>query len=228
MPEKVVDECEKSKCRSIAYTYSEPNTFYEYAFDTATIARKRGIKNIFKSNGYIYPEPLKKLCTVLDAANIDLKAITESAYLKLSGGKLQPVLDSLKVYRDSGVWLEITNLVIPNYTDKPAEIRQMCKWLAGNGFTNTPIHFSRFYPMYKLEQLPPTPVDLLDTAAKIAAEEGLKYVYTGNVPGKEQANTLCPACGKEAVTRQGYTIVSNTIKDGNCASCGRKVDGVWS
>jgi pyruvate formate lyase activating enzyme len=228
MPEKVVEECEKSKCRSIAYTYSEPNTFYEYAFDTASIARKHGIRNVFKSNGYIYPEPLKKLCTVLDAANIDLKAITESTYLKLSGGKLQPVLDSLKVYRDSGVWLEITNLVIPNYTDKPAEIRQMCKWLADNGFINTPIHFSRFYPMYKLEQLPPTPVDLLETAAKIAAEEGLKYVYTGNVPGNEQANTLCPGCGKEVVTRHGYTIISNTIREGNCISCGKKVDGVWS
>lgn len=228
MPEQVVDECEKSRCRSIAYTYSEPNTFYEYAFDTASIAKKRGIMNIFKSNGYIYPEPLKKLCTVLDAANIDLKAITETTYLKLSGGKLQPVLDSLKVYRDSGVWLEITNLIIPNYTDKPAEIRQMCKWLADNGFTNTPIHFSRFYPMYKLEQLPPTPVELLDNAAKIAAEEGLKYVYTGNVPGNEQANTKCPACGKDVVTRKGFTITANVINEGKCSFCGKKVDGVWS
>jgi pyruvate formate lyase activating enzyme len=228
MPVKVVDECEKSGCRSIAYTYSEPNTFYEYAFDTATIAKKRGIKNIFKSNGYIYTEPLKKLCTVLDAANIDLKAITESTYLKLAGAKLQPVLDSLKVYRDSGVWLEITNLIIPNYTDKPEEIRQMCKWLANNGFTKTPIHFSRFFPMYKLEQLPPTPVELLDTAAKIAAEEGLKYVYTGNVPGREQADTKCPNCGKEQIVRQGFTIISNKIKEGNCFSCGKKIDGIWS
>jgi pyruvate formate lyase activating enzyme len=228
MPARVVDECEKSGCRSIAYTYSEPNTFYEYAFDTAAIARQRGIKNIFKSNGYIYPEPLKKLCTVLDAANIDLKAITESTYLKLSGAKLQPVLDSLKVYRDSGVWLEITNLVIPNYTDKPDEIRQMCKWLAANGFTNTPIHFSRFYPMYKLEQLPPTPVDLLANAALIAAEEGLRYVYTGNVPGNEQANTKCPSCGNIAVARKGFTVLSNTLKEGNCSSCGKKVDGIWS
>jgi pyruvate formate lyase activating enzyme len=228
MPEQVVDECIKSKCRSIAYTYSEPNTFYEYAFDTASAARQRGVKNIFKSNGYIYPEPLKKLCTVIDGANIDLKAITESTYLKLSGGKLQPVLDSLKVYRDSGVWLEITNLIIPNYTDKPAEIRQMCKWLSDNGFANTPIHFSRFYPMYKLEQLPPTPVELLDSAAAIAAEEGLKYVYTGNVPGNEQANTKCPSCGKLAVVRKGYTIVSNSLKEGKCGSCGKGVDGVWS
>ena len=227
MPDKVVDECEKAGCRSIAYTYSEPNTFYEYALDTATVARKRGIKNIFKSNGYINPEPLKKICGVIDAANIDLKAITESTYLKLTGGKLQPVLDSLKVYRDMGVWLEITNLIIPSWTDKTDEIRQMCKWLSSNGFSSVPLHFSRFYPMYKLEQLPPTPVDLLNKAAQIAHEEGLRYVYTGNAPGSEISDTRCPSCGIEVVKRQGFRIVSNTIKNGICPSCGKKVDGIW-
>ena len=181
-------------CRSIAYTYSEPMTFYEYVFETATLARKAGIKNIVKSNGYINPEPLKNLCTVIDAANIDLKAFTESTYLKLTGGKLQPVLDSLKVYKDMGVWLEITNLVVPTWTDNLDEIRNMCKWLVDNGFRNTPIHFSRFYPIHKLEQLPPTPVDILNKAADIAAEEGLIYVYTGNVPGNELSDTKCPAC----------------------------------
>jgi pyruvate formate lyase activating enzyme len=227
MPEVVVDECVKAGCQSIAYTYSEPTTFYEYAFDTATIARKRGIKNIFKSNGYINPEPLKKLCEVIDAANIDLKAITESTYLKLSGGKLQPVLDSLKIYRDMGVWLEITNLVIPAWTDKTDEIRKMCKWLSDNGFDSVPLHFSRFYPMYKLEQLPPTPVDLLNNAALIAREEGLKYVYTGNAPGSEIADTKCPSCGTVVVKRQGFRVVSNTIKNGNCPECSKKVDGIW-
>ena len=127
MPDMVAENCSSSNCVSIAYTYSEPNTFYEYAYDTAKIARSRGIKNVFKSNGYINPEPLKQLCSVIDAANIDLKAITESTYLKLSGGKLQPVLDSLKIYRDSGVWLEITNLVVPTWSDKIEEIRQMCR-----------------------------------------------------------------------------------------------------
>jgi pyruvate formate lyase activating enzyme len=227
MPDQVVDECEKNNCRSIAYTYSEPITFYEYAYDTAKIARKRGIKNIFKSNGYINPEPLKKICEVIDAANIDLKAITESTYLKLSGGKLQPVLDSLKVFREMGVWLEITNLIIPTWTDKTEEIRQTCKWLADNGFISVPLHFSRFYPMYKLEQLPPTPVDLLNKAAGIATEAGLKFVYTGNVPGSEIADTKCPSCGATVVKRQGFRVVSNTLKNGNCSSCGKKVDGVW-
>lgn len=228
MSEQVVEECIKSNCKSIAYTYSEPVTFYEYAFETATLAKKAGIKNVFKSNGYIYPEPLKKMCSVLDAANIDLKAFNESTYLKLSGGKLQPVLDSLKVYREMGIWLEITNLVVPTWTDNPGEIRKMCKWLYENGFANTPLHFSRFYPLYKLEQLPPTPVDFLMKVAAIASEEGLKYVYVGNVPGNELADTKCPSCGTVVVSRQGYRIVFNKINKGNCSNCGKKVDGIWS
>jgi pyruvate formate lyase activating enzyme len=228
LPEQVVEECISNKCSSIAYTYSEPTTFYEYAYETATLARKAGIKNIIKSNGYINEEPLKKLCSVIDGANIDLKAFTESTYLKLTGGKLQPVLNSLKVYKAMGIWLEITNLVVPSWTDNLDEIRKMCAWLADNGFTDTPLHFSRFYPLYKLEQLPPTPVDLLTKAAGIAAEAGLKYVYIGNVPGNETADTKCPSCNKVVVKRQGYRILSNNITNGKCQSCGKKVDGIWN
>ena len=227
-PEKVVEEAIKNSCRSIAYTYSEPTTFYEYTYETALLARKAGIKNIVKSNGYINPEPLKKLCSVIDAANIDLKAFDESTYLKLTGGKLQPVLDSLKVYREMGVWLEITNLIVPTWSDKMDEIKKMCGWLSNNGFSNTPLHFSRFYPIHKLEQLPPTPVDILKNAAKIASEEGLKYVYTGNVPGSEIADTRCPSCSSVLVARQGYRIVQNSITGGKCNKCGKSVDGVWS
>jgi pyruvate formate lyase activating enzyme len=227
-PQQVVDECISNKCTSIAYTYSEPVTFYEYVFDTATLARKAGIKNILKSNGYINEEPLKKLCSVIDAANIDLKAFSESAYLKLSGGKLLPVLNSLKTYKEMGIWLEITNLIVPSWTDNPDEIRKMCRWLSENGFENTPLHFSRFYPMYKLDQLPPTPVEILTAAAKTAEEEGLKYVYIGNVPGNEAADTICPSCKKVVVKRVGYRIVFNLIKNGKCPDCGKKVDGIWS
>lgn len=228
LPAQVVEASIKNNCSSIAYTYSEPTTFYEYAFETATLARKAGIKNIIKSNGYINEEPLKKLCSVMDGANIDLKAFSESTYLKLSGGKLQPVLNSLLTYKEMGVWLEITNLIVPSWTDNLAEIRKMCVWLAENGFSETPLHFSRFYPLYKLEQLPPTPVDLLSKAAEIAVESGLKYVYTGNAPGNEIADTKCPSCSKTVVKRQGYRILSNDIADGKCKSCGKKVDGIWS
>jgi pyruvate formate lyase activating enzyme len=228
MPEKVVEEAIKSRSRSIAYTYSEPTTFYEYTLETASLAKKASIKNIVKSNGYINQEPLRKLCPVIDAANIDLKSFNESTYLRLSGGKLQPVLDSLKIYRDEGVWLEITNLVVPGWTDSLEEIRKMCKWLNDNGFRDTPLHFSRFYPTYKLQQLPPTPVELLRSAAKIAAEEGLRYIYTGNVPGNEISDTKCPSCGITLVTRQGYTITGNLISGGKCSKCGSSVPGVWS
>ena len=228
MPARVVEECTVNSCRSIAYTYSEPITFYEYAFETATLARDAGIKNIFKSNGYINPEPLKKICSVLDAANIDLKAFSESTYLKLTGGKLQPVLDSLKVFKDMGVWLEITNLIVPDWTDNPDDIRSMCRWLSDNGFKNTPLHFSRFYPLHKLEQLPPTPVEILNDAYRIATEEGLKYVYTGNAPGNEISDTKCPSCNSTVVARQGYRITTNTIIAGKCGKCGYSIEGVWN
>lgn len=226
-PEKVVQEASKSGCASIAYTYSEPTTFYEYVFETATIARKSGIKNIMKSNGYINPGPLKNICSVIDAANIDLKSFNESTYLKMSGAKLQPVLDSLKMYKDLGVWLEITHLIIPSYTDKPDEIRSMCKWLASNGFNNTPLHFSRFYPMHKLEQLPPTPVEILKKAYTIAKEEGLNHVYTGNAPGNELSDTICHQCKTVVLSRSGFRVSLNLIEKGKCSKCGSIVEGIW-
>jgi pyruvate formate lyase activating enzyme len=227
-PERVVKESIRNNCLSIAYTYSEPVTFYEYTYETAVIAEKSGIKNVFKSNGYINPEPLKKLCTVLDAANIDLKSFNDNTYLKLTGGKLQPVLDALKIYKDMGVWLEITNLIVPTWTDNTDEIGLMCKWLSENGFKDTPLHFSRFYPTYKLEQLPPTPVGLLKTAYRIATGEGLQYVYIGNVPGNEMADTKCPNCGTTVIARQGYRITTNNINDGRCIKCNTIIEGVWS
>ena len=228
MPVKVLEQCVRNSCPSIAYTYSEPVTFFEYTYDTAVLARKAGIKNIVKSNGYINPEPLKKLCTVVDAANIDLKSMNDSTYLKLTGGKLQPVLDSLKIYKEMGVWLEITNLVVPTWTDNIDEIGKMCKWLSENGFKNTPLHFSRFYPVYKLEKLPPTPVDLLKNAAKIASAEGMKYVYIGNVPGDESSDTYCPSCGAKVISRRGFTVTLNDLSDGRCKKCGKEIDGIWN
>ena len=182
---------------------------------------------VFLAPGYGF-QTLKKLCSVIDGANIDLKSFNESTYLKLSGGKLQAVLDSLKIYRDMGVWLEITNLVVPTWTDNLDEIGKMCRWLSDNGFKKVPIHFSRFYPTYKLEQLPPTPVEVLNAAVKAARDEGLQYVYTGNVPGNELSNTKCPDCGTELIVRQGYRIAANTLAGRFCSKCGREIDGIWS
>lgn len=227
-PEDVVKDCIKNNCESIAYTYSEPTTFYEYVYETSRIAKRAGVKNIMISNGYINTEPLKKLCTVIDAANIDLKAFSESTYLKLTGGKLQPVLDSLKVYLDMGVWLEITNLVIPSWNDNLNEIKDMCRWLSSNGFSKTPLHFSRFYPMHKLEQLPPTPVEILNKAVKIARDEGILYVYTGNAPGSEESDTFCSECKTTLISRQGFRVTANTIRNGKCSKCSKPVEGVWN
>lgn len=226
-PSSVVSEAAAAGCRTISYTYSEPVTFYEYVYETSRLAHSAGIRNIMVSNGYINHDPLKQLCRYIDAANIDLKSFSDSTYLKLTGGRLQPVLDTLKTYRDEGVWLEITNLIVPGWTDKPDEIKRLCNWLATNGFSETPLHFSRFQPLYKLEHLPPTPAAILKKAAELAAAEGIRYVYIGNMPGAGAEDTICPSCGNRLVDRSGFRIVSSAIRNGKC-SCGTSIPGVWS
>jgi len=228
MPAEAVEACIKNNCESIAYTYSEPTVFYEYVYDTARIARSKGIKNVYKSNGYINEQPLRMLCKYLDAANIDLKGFTENTYLKLNSGKLAPVLHTLQVLKDEGVWLEITNLVIPSWNDDMNTIREMCNWLVANKLDESPLHFSRFSPLYKLTQLPATPVATLQKARETAMNAGMKYVYVGNVPGTNLENTICPKCGKTVVERKGFKVMQNNISAGNCRFCGQRIAGVWS
>jgi len=227
MPARVVEECQKRNCESIAYTYSEPTTFYEYVHDTARIARARGIRNIYKSNGYINEKPLRQLCQYLDAANIDLKGFNEATYLKLNSGKLAPVLRTLQVLKEEGVWLEITNLVIPGWTDNMEDIRKMCDWLVKNHLDSCPLHISRFTPLYKLNQLPSTSLTTLQKARTIALERGMKYVYVGNVPGTRLENTPCPKCKKIVIERTGFRVTANTLNNGKCPSCGTSIHGVW-
>ncbi|HSO88838.1 MAG TPA: AmmeMemoRadiSam system radical SAM enzyme [Draconibacterium sp.] len=227
LPDKVVESCIANNCDSIAYTYSEPITFYEYTYDSSVLARQAGIKNVLVSAGYINREPLLKLCKVTDAANIDLKSFSDEIYLKLNAGKLQPILDTLVTMKNEGVWLEITNLVVPSWTDDLDMIKRMCSWLAKNGFTETPLHFSRFQPLYKLTQLPPTPVNTLKSAREIAIQEGLKHVYIGNVPGLGSESTTCPKCSKTVVERRGYSIIQNNLENGKCKFCSSPVAGVW-
>ena len=206
MPGGVVDMALEKQCKSIAYTYTEPIVYYEYTYDTAKRAKDAGIKNVMVSAGYIEERPLKDLCPVIDAANIDLKSFSNDIYETLNGGRLDPILRTLKIMKDEGVWLEITNLVVPDWTDDLDMIRRMCDWLYDNGFENYPLHFSRFTPMYKLKRLPATPVDVLDKVHDIAKNAGLKYVYIGNVPGHPAQDTYCPKCGKKLIDRQGYHI----------------------
>jgi len=228
MPQLVVNQAQKYKCLSIAYTYSEPITWYEYLFDTGTIAREAGIKNVLVSAGYINRDPLLKLCKVVDAANIDLKSMDDNIYLKLNAGKLEPVLNTLRTLKDNGVWLEITNLVVPSWTDDLDMISRMCGWLAQNGFDDTPLHFSRFHPQYKLQRLPATPLKTLEAAKNIALSEGLKFVYVGNVPGTRDANTHCPNCQELLVERAGYAIKTQKIVNGNCPGCSEAIAGHWN
>ncbi len=227
MPDKVVENAKKYKCESIAYTYSEPVTFYEYTLDTSKLARQEGIRNILVSAGYIHEKPLRELCQVIDAANIDLKSFSDAIYMKLNAGKLQPVLDGLKIFHEEGVWLEITNLIVPEWTDDLDMIKRMCDWLYDNDLYNYPLHFSRFHPDYKLTQLPPTPLSTLEKAREIALKAGIKFVYIGNVPGGDYENTYCPKCHKLLIERKGYLITQNHIKDGKCEYCGEEIPGVW-
>jgi pyruvate formate lyase activating enzyme len=228
MPRQVIEQAQKYKCRSIAYTYSEPITWYEYLFDTGNLAREAGLKNVLVSAGYINRDPLLNLCKVVDAANIDLKSMDDNIYLKLNAGKLEPILNTLKTMKEEGVWLEITNLVIPSWTDDMDMIKRMCNWLVQNGFEDTPLHFSRFHPLYKLERLPVTPQKTLEEAREIARAEGLKFIYIGNVPGSNNTNTVCPGCGALLVERSGYTIKQMNVKNGKCPKCSEPIPGHWS
>jgi len=228
MPDAVVTEAASNQCKSIAYTYSEPITFYEYVYDTAKLARAKGIKNIIKSSGYINEEPLREWARYIDAANIDLKSFSDDIYLKLSSGSLEPVLRTLKILKEMKVWLEITNLVIPGWTDDLNLIKKMCEWLFANGFADCPLHFSRFHPQFKLTQVPATPIATLEKAREIALKARLNYVYIGNVANTDAEHTYCAACKKLIVERKGYRILNNYIVSGKCKFCGRVIPGRWS
>lgn len=180
-PQQVVDLCLGHHCPGIAYTYTEPLTYLEYIVDTAQLAHENGLWNILVTAGYVRQEPLADLLPYLDAANIDLKSFCDEIYQKVSGGHLQPVLDTILAMQKAGVWTELTNLIIPGINDDMEMIRQMCRWIVDNGLSNNPLHFSRFFPRYKMADIPPTPIHTLKEAKRIAQEEGIKYVYLGNV-----------------------------------------------
>jgi pyruvate formate lyase activating enzyme len=226
-PDDAVDLAIASGCRSIAYTYSEPTIFFEYMLDCAKTAHERGIRNVYHSNGFINEEPLRELCRYLDAANIDLKGYSDDYYREMTGGSLAPVLRALRILIEEGVHLELTTLVVPGGNDQPDTIRDMCRWIHANLGDSVPLHFSRFHPQYRLLALPPTPVETLEEARRIALSEGLKYVYIGNVPGHEANSTYCPNCGSRIIYRIGYRVDPAGLIDGRCAACSTAVEGVW-
>lgn len=226
-PDEVVRNAMFYNCRTITYTYTEPTVFYEYMYDTAQIARKFNIKNTMHTCGYMNEKPLRKLSKYMDAADVDLKAFTEDFYSRICGGRLKPVLDSLVVLRDEGVWLEITNLVIPTLNDDMKKIKEMCQWIVKNLGTDVPLHLSRFFPQYKLKDLPPASLETLENARAVALDAGLKYVYVGNIRSDAE-NTYCPKCKKLLIERVGYFVKQNNMPDGKCRFCGTAIAGIWS
>jgi pyruvate formate lyase activating enzyme len=228
MPENIVYAALISRCSSIAYTYSEPSIFYEYMLDTSKLAKRHGLRNLWITNGYLNPEPLRELCKYIHAANVDLKFFSNELYRKVTAGTLEPVLETLRILKKEGVWFEVTNLMVPTYSDDLDKVREMCRWLYENIGPDYPIHFSRFHPEYKLTHLPPTPVKILEQARKIAMEEGIKYAYIGNVPGHPGESTYCPNDGGLVIERRGYSVRYVNFKNGRCSKCGEKIAGVWS
>lgn len=228
-PEEVVNKAIENNCKFIVYTYTEPTVFYEYMLDIAKLAKQKGLKNAMHTCGYINPKPLKELLKYMDAVNVDLKGFTQEFYAKMGLlAELKPVLETIKIVRQGEVWLEITNLLIPGANDDPEKIREMCVWIKKNVGDDVPVHFSRFMPAYKLKNLPPTPMEKLEEAYKIAKDVGLKYVYIGNAPGHPAESTYCPNCGKAIVRRAGYKILENNIKSGKCKFCGYEITGRWT
>ncbi|MBW2997056.1 AmmeMemoRadiSam system radical SAM enzyme [Candidatus Woesearchaeota archaeon] len=227
-PEEVVENAISNGCKTIAYTYVEPAIFYEYMLDTAKLAHKAGLKNVAVTNGYLNKEPVKKLYKYIDACNIDLKGFTEEFYREYCGGKLKPVLETIKTAHKMGVWVELTTLVIPGLNDDMETIKKQCEWIKKELGTRVPLHFSRFFPYYKLAHLPPTPPETLVDAYNVAKKTGLEYVYVGNIQIKDTEDTFCPKCHKKVIQRgMFFNVDKNMVKAGKCGFCGAKVDGVF-
>lgn len=226
-PRQVVLGAERNKASSIAYTYGEPVVFFEYMIDTASLASSRSIMSVVVTNGYYGREALKELCGVVDAVKVDLKSFEESYYRDICGGTLKPVLDSLVEIKKSGRWLEIVYLMIPTLNDDPGMISEMSKWIVANLGPDVPVHYSRFFPQYRLANLPPTPLPSLERAWEISREQGIRYVYIGNVTGHRTESTYCHGCGKKVISRSGYRISGIDLDDGGCRFCGTPVPGLW-
>ena len=225
MPESIVRSALHAGSSSIAYTYTEPTIFFEYAYDTARAARDAGVANVYVTNGYMTPEMLDLFHPYLDAANVDLKAFRKKTYNRHVGAGLDAVLDSLKRMKMLGVWVEVTTLVIPGLNDEEDELRDAARFVATELSPDTPWHLSRFFPTYQMRDRPPTPVRTLERAREIGFEEGIKHVYLGNVAA--ESNTTCHRCGRLLIRRAGYYVPVNDIQDGSCPDCGEAIAGVW-
>ncbi|MCG2717603.1 MAG: AmmeMemoRadiSam system radical SAM enzyme [Nanoarchaeota archaeon] len=226
-PNDIVERAIYEGCNSIAYTYNEPTTFYEYAYDIAKMARKKGLRNVMVTNGFINPEPTKELYQYIDAANVDLKAFTDKFYKKFCLGSLKPVLNTLKLLKKMNVWFEITNLLMEGLNDDPKDIKKMCEWIKKELGVNVPLFFTRFHPAYRMLDKQPTPVEKIVEAYEIAKKSGLKNVYTGNLKIDKYFQTYCPECKAVVVERNYFDVIKNNLNNGKCPKCNTKIEGVW-
>jgi pyruvate formate lyase activating enzyme len=226
-PEGVISQLKRRGLNLIAYTYSEPTSFYEYMYDTARLGKEAGFKSVMISNGYINETPLLELARYIDGANINLKSFDNGIYKSLNGGTLEPVLNTFKTLHEEDVWFEMTTLVVPTYIDDKDMIKRMCAWILRELGPDYPLHFIRFFPRYKLDRLPPTPIETLEGFRDIAIKEGIHYVYIGNVPGHEGENSYCHNCKKLLIERNGYLLTQINIEHGKCKSCGTSIPGRW-
>ncbi len=221
-PEKVIEDTLAEDCPSISYTYTEPTVFVEYALDTMKLARKKGLKNVWVSNGYMTNETINEIAPYLDAINVDLKGFTEKFYTEVCGARLEPVLENLKEIKKRKIWLEITTLLITEKNDSPEELKGIAEFIKNNLGDDTPWHISRFFPAYKLIDLPPTEVKIIREAVEIGRAAGLKYVYSGNIPGDGFEDTYCPKCKEKIINRVGY-LVERFDDNGKCGNCGENL-----
>jgi pyruvate formate lyase activating enzyme len=226
-PEKVVALAQQYQCPSIAYTYTEPIIYYEYTYDTAKLARQAGIRSVLVTAGYVNAPPWRDLLQHIAAVRVDLKSVSDAFYRDICSATLKPVQNALVVAKSMGVHVEVVNLVIPTLNDKPDEIRDLARWVRANLGRETPLHFSGFAPMYKMRHLPPTSLQILETAREIAASEGLEYIYIGNRQTATGENTYCPGCQRLLIQRVGFAVLQNSLKDGHCPDCGREIYGIW-
>lgn len=224
-PEELVRRAVSSGCRSIAYTYTEPTIYYEYAYDCAVLAHQQGLGNIFVSNGYTTPEALEQIAPYLDAANIDLKSFSAATYKKLTGAELQGVLETLQHYRQLGIWLEVTTLLIPGCNDSDEELGAMANFIAGQLGCDIPWHVTAFHPAYRMADIPRTPLASLQRARSIGADAGLRYIYEGNLPGSWE-NTVCPDCGAKVIARCMFQLTDKQVTDGRCNHCQTSIAGI--
>ncbi len=227
-PEKIIESASARGSKVIAFTYNEPTVFMEYLVDIAALAKKRNMRSVLVSSGYMNAEPLKEMCRLLDAIKIDLKGYSEDFYRDVCGGELGPVLHSIRLAAKSGIHLEIVNLVVPTLNDSEKMLKGLADWIMGEIGPDVPVHFTRFHPDYKLLNLPPTPIATLERARDIAMSRGLQYAYVGNVPGHPGNHTYCPQCGEVVIRRNAFFVTEVNLKNGKCKYCGKSIPGIWT